>query len=428
MTSLAPAPLTYNAFDLTPYSPVWPGSGSEAERLQIMQKNNSCHPNSGCMCHGSTAEDNKFEEMRKMKGNYKPHIGCMCDPNWKNVDKYKPWSAVRTTGAEALAEKFGLQYSTVAWEDSGRTKNSVFGPNISDMTLSVHGVDQPIIRRPNFSDLTSDQSIDAFSVNVGNENGSALRSIPLKEYIQNITKYTDIKLKGSLLASRDTEVLTSAQACILPGNTEFGVRLYNHQSTREPAVLVIIASAHGTSAHFVRSLDNKLSFNKNGLMAQFVAERLVADRERRGVAAEGTLTAEEKLRNALLIFQIPLKYIERPPGARRMVSASFGVSKEVAGPTLGMDHALISTTEGSGTYPKLDGWTVERDDRMPIRCTIQYYHISDGEITERDMAIIAEEVSRHKPIGSLVSPSEKTSRVTEHTVGDSFIGRLFSGL
>jgi hypothetical protein len=348
----------------------------------------------------------------------------------------------------SLASKFGITISKIAWEDTGRTKGSCFGPNISDMTLCVGNKNMPIIRKPNYSDVTSDQDISSFSVNVGNETGLSITSIPLKEYLQNITKYTDIKLKEntSLIVERDTHILTSAQACILPlknGKVEFGVKLYNYQSKTSPAVLVLIVSAQGTSAHYVLDRDNTLDFNKNKLKAQFLAERLRDDREKRGVALDGAMTDEEKIRNALLIFQIPLKYIAPRSSIYlesyivdcieegcEYVKESSGPFSLTRGRGRGMDHGILSTTDGRGKYTSLDKYTVERDELMPIRCTIQYYHVTDeSTISETDMAVIASEVTRHNPISSLVV--DITSRPTEHTVPDkpkSFIQKMFCRL
>jgi hypothetical protein len=61
----------------------------------------------------------------------------------------------------ALAKEHGLDINTVSWEDTGRTKGSCWGPNISDMTLQVRdekGVyhRMPVIRQPNFADKTHD--------------------------------------------------------------------------------------------------------------------------------------------------------------------------------------------------------------------------------------------------------------------------------
>ena len=393
------------------------------------------------------------------------------------------------SNARTLASKFGVSISTVAWEDTGRTKDSCFGPNISDMTLCASSRNMPIIRKPNFSDVTSDQDISSFNVNVGNENDSALKQIPLKEYLENITKYTDIKLKNntSLYNSRDTQILTSAQACILPlkdNKVEFAVKLFNYQSQSQPAVLVIIASSQGTSAHYVLGRDNTLDFNKNGLKAKFLAERLRDDRAKRGVPLDGPMCDDEKIRNALMIFQIPLKYTapsrgvffgmaEEAGGAgfslNNLVEKSYSLSDTsdcdtsdcdtsdcmpqstkyykstqktsswfgsapapavaaCSPPPRGMDHGILSTSEGTGKYNSLSNFTVERDGRMPIRCTIQYYHVTDDStVSEEDMKTIASEVVRHNPISSLVV--DKTERPTEHSVLTSnLVKKMFSML
>src|SRR5438552_18127692 len=77
-----------------------------------------------------------------------------------------------------IAHKYELAIQSVCWEDTARYKNSCWGPNISDLTLSLsNGASKdvqmlPIIHAPNFTDKTSDISIDKFSLSVGNECGS----------------------------------------------------------------------------------------------------------------------------------------------------------------------------------------------------------------------------------------------------------------
>lgn len=58
------------------------------------------------------------------------------------------------TNARQLAGKFGLDVMSVAWEDNARSKNSSWGPCISDMTLNVMDNALPLVRHPNFEDLT----------------------------------------------------------------------------------------------------------------------------------------------------------------------------------------------------------------------------------------------------------------------------------
>lgn len=68
-----------------------------------------------------------------------------------------------------MCEAHQLGIMSVTWEDTGRYKGSSVGPNISDMTLTVGNENLPVIRMPNFSDVTADLPIDKFFVTVGNE-------------------------------------------------------------------------------------------------------------------------------------------------------------------------------------------------------------------------------------------------------------------
>ena len=94
-----------------------------------------------------------------------------------------------------LAGQHGLDVLNVTWEDTARYDDSSVGPNISDMTIQIEhaaddreGVSQncmPVIRYPNFSDLSGDVSPDDFFLLVGNERGEALRKITLRELLEN---------------------------------------------------------------------------------------------------------------------------------------------------------------------------------------------------------------------------------------------------
>lgn len=46
-------------------------------------------------------------------------------------------SIYRNSQLSSLANKYGLNISSVTWEDTSRTKGSCYGDNISDMTLAV---------------------------------------------------------------------------------------------------------------------------------------------------------------------------------------------------------------------------------------------------------------------------------------------------
>jgi hypothetical protein len=195
-------------------------------------------------------------------------------------------------------------------EDTARFKNSCWGPNISDMTLSTGDKNMPVIRRPNLADLTCDILSENFSVLVGNEKGKPLQKISLNKYIKNIGEYTDNPNIKNLWLDRDENLLLSSQACILPlkeNKVNFNVKLFNYQSSeRNPAVLVIVSSQQGTSCQVISGRDN-LYLNENGIAYDFVAKRLEDDRKERGVDIKGPMTQEEKNRNVIYIYQIPLE-------------------------------------------------------------------------------------------------------------------------
>lgn len=363
----------------------------------------------------------------------------------------------------------GIDVMSVTWEDTGRTKGSCFGPNISDMTLCCGGRNMPVFRKPNFADLTSDQDLTSFYVVVGNEESSsgststAKRSITLSEYLTDIGKYIGRPDQKSLLAKRDSKILTSAQACVLPlteGKVEFNVAIFNYQSFSEPAVLVIVCSSEGTSAEVVLGRDTKLSFNKHGRKADFTATRLSDDRKSRGVPLDGPMTEDEKLRNCLLIFQVPLKVKPSPrpspagfylsasmscaptsasfgaAGAGRKVKSMAAMPRSCAAelaPSRGLEAAMLGTTEGRGTFEGVRGFSLVRDEDFPIRCTLQFYHCVDrtADLTATAIKDIATQVSSLYDAsapwnrGSLVTTgSVDSGRVTEHSSSKNFASTI----
>jgi hypothetical protein len=214
------------------------------------------------------------------------------------------------TPLKSLFKSFGLDVLTVSWEDTARSKNSCWGPNISDMTLCLsNGRCMSVIRKPNFADVSTDFPIEKLSVVVGNENGSILQKISLKEYLQNINVYTRSTVEP-MYKERDEKILTSSQCCILPvevNKVDFSVQLYNYQTNvNNPKVLVIVSSSAGTSCQILKG-NTKLHFNESDLAYHFRVQRLEDDRKERKVATTGKITSEEKQNNVLFIYQIPLK-------------------------------------------------------------------------------------------------------------------------
>ena len=355
--------------------------------------------------------------------------------------------------ARIHAEKFGLAVQSTSWEDTARSKNSCWGPNISDMTLCAEDYNMSMIRKPNYGDTTCDTSIDKFFVTVGNEKkGAELKRIPLKEFLQQISKYTDANVK-SMYLERDEKILTSAQACVLPstqdGSSEFNVRLFNYPShSEDPAVLVLVVSANGTSCQVVTEYQQKLYFNEAGMATNFVATSLTKHRKDQGIVNKEELAKEmdqsEKEMNALLVFQIPLKQKERLVMRGGGLTFQSAYANECLAPQCAMmcdyededecvaegnfEDAILSTGKAHSEFKGTRGFTLERDSKYPIRCTIQFYKVSDTlDVPEKEFGKIADKINavyqKADVYGSLVVDG-KTKRVTEANLPDHVIPKV----
>lgn len=318
------------------------------------------------------------------------------------------------TDARDKLKKQALNISTVAWEDTSRTKNSCWGKNISDLTLKVGSTRMPIIRADNFTDNSVDLPMDKLPMLVvGNETGTSLKKITLKEYLENFHLYCgSVDSRFSLYNKRDEMVLTSAQACVLPsdnGKVEFAVDLYNYQSSHsEPAVLVIMATAYGTSAQVVCGGNTLLYFNNNGTSRTFTAERLSDHRASEGKPTTGPMTSEEKALNGIYIFQVPLKYTPRAMPMMECLSfCSMTTMEDCCAPksmamanSRGMERAVLKLGEEKGKYKGIrdsngKAHKLERDDSMPIRLTVQFYMCTDSSsITDSNVEEICTQIRR----------------------------------
>ena len=360
--------------------------------------------------------------------------------------------------AVKLAQEHGLQILDLTWEDTGRYKNSSVGPNISDMTIQIQQKNpsggeyeltcMPVIRYPNFSDKSGDVSLDKFYLLAGNEKGKTLKKVTLREYLGNIRKYLNDSdsWKGtekSLLAPRDTHVLVSAQACFLPipkdGQAEFNPVLFNYQSYGDdPAVLAIIATREGTSATVI---DNKrdgfssgatwgqrLFFNQNGERASLTGKRMTdflgSDEGKQYGNKE---PGEKEGLNMVMLIQVPLK--QKKPmrfGGYEdygmvMSDSVGGYMAECKSKKSDVENAVIGHGKVEGPYTEINDLAIERDPAFPIRITVQFYKAtSNGEVSESDMAQIAEQIEKVYDkadyVGSLVTGGD-TNRPTEY-IGD----------
>lgn len=350
----------------------------------------------------------------------------------------------------AKARELGKVVQFVSWEDTARTKGSAFGPNISDFTLGakMNRLDQydkdfcavmPVMRNSNFADLSMDLDYYRFPLLVGNETGKTLTPLDLKTYLEHLPSYTDASSDtGSLWLARDEKILTSTQACFLPikdGKVAFTGKLYNYQyDEKDPAVLVILASAAGTSAQVITKYNQELFFNKNGLAAEFLAERLsqfrAAEAKQTGQEMRtGAITDDEKEKNVILMFQVPLKQVKPKAqtfGFGGMVqcmsmssnaeSCAFYSNSSDEDEDMGMEDAIVSIGNTHGPFEGIGDRKLIRDERFPIRCTIQYYKVTDTSDLAND---VIESVAQQLNKTYDVTPAnQKGSLVLNPTVYD----------
>lgn len=374
-------------------------------------------------------------------------------PPIKHLDEYieaiqRTTQMVSDTKAIQLAQQVGLDLINVAWEDTGRYYDSSVGPNISDVTIQVQYPDpeqrgyqlalMPVIRHPNFADVTADIPIDEFYLLVGNEDGRELERVSLRDYLLNFRSYLHDPgswggLRSSLLTLRDTHVLVSAQAAFLPipdgGQAQFNPVIFNYQSYQgDPAVLTIVATREGTSATIIDNVRDgfqagyswgqRLFFNQDGMRASLTGERQsdflptdgdTSDRDRHQPSSRDAGL------NMVLIIQVPL--IQRQP---MQFWGPVEEGESMAEPSAAGDfrsdveNAVIRHGELEGPFTEIDRLAIRRDPDFPVRVTVQFYKAtSNGIVNENDMTAIAEQIERVYDdadyVGSLVvdGPSDR---------------------
>ena len=348
-----------------------------------------------------------------------------------------------------VCDRYGLNVVNVTWEDTGRYAGSCWGPNISDLTIQVqHGTARnrvctpmPVIRYPNFHDLSADLDPDHFYLLVGNERGEEeLEAVSLSDYVWGLRGYLHDPSdwpgrRLGLWAPRDSVVLVSAQAVFLPipddGEAIFNPVLYNYQSYEgDPAVLAIVATREGTSAAIIDNSGEyapegswgwgqQLFFNSDGQRASFTGTRLSDFLENGGDGnGQSVGAAGEEGLNMVLLIQIPLRQRERRNTGFDDVCYDMclpAMACEQAESTV--EAAVVGHGELEGPYREIGGYRMVRDDRFPIRVTVQFYKATDnGVATSGDIRQIAEQITRvyedASYVGSLVVPEEKIVRPT----------------
>lgn len=361
---------------------------------------------------------------------------------------------VTNPATRALVERHGLHILNLTWEDVGRFENSSVGPNISDMTIQVTqaspsgGRDQshlmPIIRHPNFDDITADVPLNRFFVLVGNQAGDDLRRVSLAEVLGDIPAYLSqpedwANDSPSLLAERDSHVLVSAQAAFLPiprqGTATFNPVLFNYQSyPGDPAVLTLLATREGTSITVIENTPadavdadsplgawgQRLFFNRQGERASLTGQRLSdfqADLTDPALDLTPAAAGETGL-NLVMLIQVPLKQ-------RRSTRISMPTPMMLSAPEIVMSRresdieaAVIGSGPVEGPFYETKGLSLERHPDFPIRVTVQFYQAtSNGAMSEQDITAIRTQIDRVYEdadyVGSLVVDGV-TGRPTEY--------------
>lgn len=378
---------------------------------------------------------------------------------------------------QSAVQRRGLGLMNVMWEDTGRNQGSSVGPNISDLTLQVrysdHGQNKaallPVIRFPNFTDRTGDIPANRFFVRMGNQRkGGSLETVALTDVLRDIRPFlsdaSSVKGSGNLLGSRDSHFLVSAQAVFLPipkeGHAQFTPVLFNYQSRPgSPAVLTMLVTRQGTSvtvienagdeASPVASWGQELYFNKGGERAPFTAERKSDVTQRieaqGGPKTEDDRSAMAKGADTLFIVQIPLKHrapprgegiglgdmgggglslgaTAAPPPAPTTASPMKDSAKGEKSRRSDVEQAVLGHGKVEGPFKEGRNFRLERDDRFPIRVTVQFYKAtSNGVVNEADLDRIAATIGNvyeHADfVGSLVVPEGDARRPTAWNSG-----------
>jgi hypothetical protein len=263
----------------------------------------------------------------------------------------------------------------------------------------------------------------------------------------------------------DEKLLCSTQACVLNDTStevSFNVRLFNYQTTTDnPAVLVIISTNEGTSAQILDAKTTDILFNKNGRRFDFVAERLKEERMRLKKKTDEPMTSDEKERNVIFVYQIPLVIPKREPRYEFMSFGGYPVtlescqmdsfgdldfleeqsevvflsnSTEKKRKSKGFDNAMLRVSQNDkGEFLGLRGKTLQRDQNYPIRCTLQYYWLNDSDNTNMSEDLIEMLSSQLNKFydnsenkSSLVTGN--TDRPTEPKLEDKKEGSFFTTL
>jgi hypothetical protein len=171
-----------------------------------------------------------------------------------------------------------------------------------------------------------------------------------------------------------------------------------------------------------RSWGQRLYFNNGGQRAPLTAERLT-DVQSSGTTMNGEdASTLGKDSNLLMLIQVPLKVKAQSRGLYGAIGYGMGGGGLAEGAPMAtaslddadaersdIDVAVLGHGPSMGPYTELDGLTIERDDRFPVRVTVQFYQAtSNGVVDANDMERMAAQIGKvyeqAEYVGSLVLP------------------------
>jgi hypothetical protein len=209
--------------------------------------------------------------------------------------------------------------------------------------------------------------------------------------------------------------------------------------TRQGTSVAVIENSGGDQS--LQGWGQQLFHNNQGQKTTFTAERKsdVKARIEAGQATAQDAGALEEGADMLLIVQVPLKFREPPA---RMIggygSGGGGMMADEAAPAMAaapeaeapmekssksravsdVENAVIGHGEDLGPVVEGNQQKLERDDRFPVRVTVQFYKAtSNGEVSDTDLARAAADIARVYAdadyVGSLVVPESERVRPTD---------------
>lgn len=339
---------------------------------------------------------------------------------------------------QGLFADFGLTMSMVQWCDVARSFNSMWGSNITDMTLMAKdgGQKMPVIRYPNFDDLVYTLPASKIAVVVGNEEvGGELRTITLKSYLEHYGALTP-SIKDNKLSVFNQEldenrgVVVRVQAVPLPGDEcEFVPTAYNYQTLdiKKPKNSIFVASHLGTSSQLDGPGTEPVYLHRTtpegkvmgGYFKGTSQEVIEPEEEKQKGAFVGSKSAGVTT-NVIMFGQVPLK---QPPSKPLMPREEeyFDEHSCWDKPVYrSIEPARIDYGSSVMEYEGYEKEVVpERDVSQPITITICFYYCTDGNLTSADAKEISETIKKcYKDgewAGSLVTHTDKPEMLAPDT-------------